>query len=485
MEVQYEALVFNTNQTLKNICQFIGVEFEQTMMNYYAIDDHSRNPFNFPQNTEATRPISSESIGRWKRDLNETELEQVMLQIDPVIEKIGYLPTNNSFDVDRKPYLAIPVIDAPIVEKIIENDMNFIKEHVLKAFTILKTDESHMTQPAKHYLQRRSATSGCDRIIAMPYYLEGQNGIAGIKWIGSNENNSSIGINRANSILILNNIKTNAPICIMDDGVISSMRTFAISIIAIEMFVPLPKKIACIGIGKLGRMHAVMLSKYFPTIEKTFCFSNKSNFDDIVSEKIIKCNSWLEAIQQAEVIVTTTTANEPYIKADDIHGDKLLINLSLMDFDLSVFQKSSVIIVDNWFQCTQAKKVFKQGVDSGIIQRHHVIEFGDLIVEKNTKNKYPKNGIIMVNALGMAIEDIIVAQAVYNKLMFMSTIKPNYFYMDNRQNPLTDPAVSDTINTYNPYNKLIEKLENDKNLLQQHVQMLKQEIETLKKSSLP
>ncbi|CAF2626955.1 unnamed protein product [Rotaria sp. Silwood2] len=252
-----------------------------------------------------------------------------------------------------------------------------------------------------------------------------------------------------------------------------------------DMFVPSPKKIACIGMGKLGRMHASMLPTYFPTIEKILCFSHKSNFDDIVSGKIIKCNSWLEAIQEAEIIITTTSANEPYIKADDINGDKLLINLSLMDFDLSVFQKSSAIIVDNWFQCTQAKKVFKQGVDSGIIQRHHVIEFGDLIDKTNTNDKCLQNGIIMINALGMAIEDIIIAQAVYNKLMYMSTIKPNYFYMDNRMNPLTDPPISDAIAIYNSYSKLIEQLENDKISLEKRVQMLEQEIETLKKSPMP
>lgn len=483
MEVRYEMLVLNTKKTLNNICQFIGVEYEQSMMNYYLIDSTSRNPLYFPQNIEATRPISSESIDRWKRDLSEYELEQVKLQIDPSMEKIGYLPNDNSFDIDRAPCLAIPIIDAPIVEKIVDNDMNFIKEYVLKAFQILKTDEAYLTQPAKLYLQRRSATSSSDRIIAMPFYLEGPNAIAGIKWIGGNEANCSFRINRANSILILNNTKTNAPICIMDDGVISSMRTLAISLIAIEIFMPRPKKIACIGIGKLGRMHVAMLSKHFPTVEKIYCFSNTSNFDDLISENVVKCNTWLEAVKEAEVIVTTTSTNEPYIKGDDINGNKLLINLSLMDFDLSVYQKSSLIIVDNWFQCTQAKKVFKRGVDSGIIQRHHVIEFPDLINEQNINKKPVPHGIIMVNALGMAIEDIIVAQAVYNKLMYMSTIKPNYFYMDNRMNPLTDPSISDTMTAYNPYKRVIDNLENEKRMSHDRIQSLEKELKTLKMSA--
>jgi ornithine cyclodeaminase/alanine dehydrogenase-like protein (mu-crystallin family) len=109
--------------------------------------------------------------------------------------------------------------------------------------------------------------------------------------------------------------------------------------------------------GKI-RTHAWILPIAFPSIEKIFCFSNNASFDDIVDDKIVKSSYWREALRQAEVIVTTTSACNPYIYAEDINSNQLIINISLMDFALDVFQKAS-IIVDDWFQCTQAQKVFK------------------------------------------------------------------------------------------------------------------------------
>jgi ornithine cyclodeaminase len=349
---------------------------------------------------------------------------------------LGYTLDNNcsqSSKIERNAYLAIPIIDAPIVQKVLANDIHFVKEQVQLAFKTIFEKVDTINQPAKFYLQSATSTNPIDRIIAMPFSIEGSDGISGIKWISSNQDNYLRGINRANAMLILNDIETRTPLCIMDDTTISSLRTVAVTLIVLERLCPTPKRVACIGMGKLGRMHAWILRIAFPSVEKIFCFSNNASFDDIIDDKIVKSSCWREALRQAEVIITTTSACNPYVYAKDINDNQLIINISLMDFALDVFQKA-FIIVDDWFQCTQAQKVFKQGVDKGLFKREDIIELPDLLFGKS-KDRTFQEGIVMVNLLGMSIEDIFVAKALYEKVMYWSNIKPNYFLLDNTMNP--------------------------------------------------
>jgi protein-tyrosine sulfotransferase len=74
IEIKYEDLVLNTEQTLLRICKFIEIDFNDAMLEYYKINGSTRDPLKFPQNIEATKPIYLNSINRWERDLTEDEV---------------------------------------------------------------------------------------------------------------------------------------------------------------------------------------------------------------------------------------------------------------------------------------------------------------------------------------------------------------------------------------------------------------------------
>jgi ornithine cyclodeaminase len=266
----------------------------------------------------------------------------------------------------------IKLIDSLKINNIFEQNLFLGKEAVLKALELHYRHFDSFVQPIKQYVQRNAEAHTADRIIAMPIYINKNPSIAGIKWIGSHHDNHQYNMNRANAIIILNDTKTNAPIAILDGSMISSIRTFSMSVIGIDRLRPSPKTIACIGMGKLGRLHAALLPQIYPSIERIFCFSNNASFQDITSRTVLHCATYQEAIDQAEVVITTTAAGNPYISASDIKGNKLLINLSLMDFKLEVYLDADAIVVDDWDQCTQAKKIFKQGVDQGLIKKQSV-----------------------------------------------------------------------------------------------------------------
>jgi N-[(2S)-2-amino-2-carboxyethyl]-L-glutamate dehydrogenase len=92
-------------------------------------------------------------------------------------------------------------IDKIKVEQIIANKPEFVKNIVLEA---LKTHyKKQLVLPLKQYLQRDNNAHPSDRIISMSVYLSDPHNIAGIKWIGSNQENFKSGVNRASALIIL------------------------------------------------------------------------------------------------------------------------------------------------------------------------------------------------------------------------------------------------------------------------------------------
>ncbi len=90
IEIKYEDLVHAPDATLKKVCQHIGVRFEPAMLQFYLKKGISRDPLRFPQNVEATKPLSDTSVGRWKRDLPRVEVHRVTIQTARLARKLGY-----------------------------------------------------------------------------------------------------------------------------------------------------------------------------------------------------------------------------------------------------------------------------------------------------------------------------------------------------------------------------------------------------------
>src|SRR3989344_3610755 len=78
IEVKYEDIVSHTAETLTQVCRHIGVGFEQSMLQFHIEAGQSRNALLFPQNVEATQPISTRSVGRWKTELSNAESEEIL-----------------------------------------------------------------------------------------------------------------------------------------------------------------------------------------------------------------------------------------------------------------------------------------------------------------------------------------------------------------------------------------------------------------------
>jgi len=179
------------------------------------------------------------------------------------------------------------------------------------------------------------------------------------------------------------------------------------------LFLPIP--IISSALSKKFDIPSKSLKELFPDIKSIRCFSEswKHIYESEVSNSLAKsCESWQEAIQDADVVITTTAKGSPYVRDTDLPNTvKCIVNLSLMDFNIDVFENSKIVVDDLW-QCSKAKKIFKQWLDEGRINPDEVTEFWHLLFSDQDYN--PDNKRVIFNPLGMGIEDIFCAKRIYD-----------------------------------------------------------------------
>ncbi len=280
-------------------------------------------------------------------------------------------------------------------------------------------------QPLKPYLRWPGADHIADRIIAMPCYLGGEQPIAGLKWVGSRQHNPiRFGLERASAVIVLNDANTNYPIAILEGGLISGMRTAAITAVATRH---LARKnftdIACIGCGPIARMQLRTLLEQFPNITRIHLFDLSRNAANTLADVLARnypntdfliADSAKFAVRAADVVVTCTTTDSPYLTYDWLNPGVFISNISIMDVHKDVYEKADKVVVDDWDQSNREKKIINQLVLEGRFSREQLhAELGEIVIGAKP-GRENDNEIILLNPMGMAIDDIICARHFYH-----------------------------------------------------------------------
>ncbi|MGB2712257.1 MAG: 2,3-diaminopropionate biosynthesis protein SbnB [Conexibacter sp.] len=274
-------------------------------------------------------------------------------------------------------------------------------------------------QPLKPYLKWRENGHIADRIIAMPGYVGGEQPIAGIKWIGSKHDNPAVrGIERASAVIVLNDAETHFPIAVMEGGEISGMRTAGVTVLATEYLARDGfSSVALVGCGFIGRLHALGLLESFPSIAGVSLYDRNAAAAQRLAAELGDvarvCASAEEAIRGAELVVPCTVADTPYIAAEWLAPGVFVSNISIMDVEPDAFVAVDKLVVDDWDQCNRERKTINQLVLAGKLAREDLhAELGEIVRGKRP-GRTDRDERILLNPMGMAIEDVACAAAVY------------------------------------------------------------------------
>ena len=301
----------------------------------------------------------------------------------------------------------VKLIDHDRVRSVLEGNFELIVEAGLEALEIHRSRA--IVAPRKVYLQEHEDAHTADRIIALPAYITQGQRLPGVKWIGSKPTNHERGLPRAHAVVILNDPETHAPFAILDGTMLSAYRTLAISLISLRRLAAAPPRhVAILGMGQLGRLHTRVLPRRFPSIESIRCYS-RAPFDPALSDKAYAVDSPTDAVKGADVVITVTAANDPYLLPEHFEPEVLIVNLSLMDLDKTVFAPPTTVIVDDLEQCLAAKKVFKTAVERQVVVPDEVRELSSVIADAD--GALPR-GRVLVNPLGMSVQDLVLARRI-------------------------------------------------------------------------
>ncbi|SEO45731.1 ornithine cyclodeaminase [Nitrosospira multiformis] len=279
-------------------------------------------------------------------------------------------------------------------------------------------------QPLKPYLRWPGADHIADRIIAMPCYLGGEQPVAGLKWVGSRQHNPSrFDLERASAIIVLNDTQTNYPIAILEGSLISGMRTAAITAVATRYLAREGfTDVACIGCGPIARMQMQTLLEQFPCIERIHLFDLSGaavetliaalmeNYSEV---NFINAGSAESAVRAADVVVTCTVTDSPYLAYEWLRSGVFISNISIMDVHKNVYEKADKVVVDDWDQSNREKKIINQLVLEGRFSRERLhAELGEIVIGRRP-GRENDDEIILLNPMGMALDDIVCARHFY------------------------------------------------------------------------
>ncbi|AWK07597.1 2,3-diaminopropionate biosynthesis protein SbnB [Streptomyces spongiicola] len=107
------------------------------------------------------------------------------------------------------------------------------------------------------------------RIISLPAYLGGPEPVMGMKWISSFPGNVDGGLQRASSVLVLNDLRTGYPIALLEGSRISASRTAASAALASAALhgACAVRTAALIGCGTINQRVLAFLARVHPELE--------------------------------------------------------------------------------------------------------------------------------------------------------------------------------------------------------------------------
>ncbi|MFC6652666.1 2,3-diaminopropionate biosynthesis protein SbnB [Paenibacillus rhizoplanae] len=279
------------------------------------------------------------------------------------------------------------------------------------------------SQPIKPYLLFDKDPSS--RIIAMPAYVGGEIGMAGIKWIASFPGNHARQLPRAHSVTILNDSGSGKPVAIINSPLISGIRTASVSGLMIQEYEkvhPFAGKIIAgiVGFGPIGQLHLSMLNQLLgDRLEEVRIFDpNQDTLQPIPEElgtRVRPVDSWEEAYEGADLFITCTISSSGYIDRKP-KAQSLLLNVSLRDFTPAILSYTSAIIVDDWDEVCRANTDIEHMHNQRGLRKEDTASIVEVVCG-NALAKYPKKEAILFNPMGMAAFDIAIGSLYYQEAL--------------------------------------------------------------------
>ncbi|HCU2028559.1 TPA: ornithine cyclodeaminase family protein [Pseudomonas aeruginosa] len=252
-------------------------------------------------------------------------------------------------------------------------------------------------------------------ITDQPYYV--------IKIASGFYDNPRIGKPSSNGVMLLFSRQTGELEAILhDEGYLTDVRTAVAGALAARLLAP--EDVHCIGIVGTGTQARLQLA-YLRTV--TSCRNvmvygrserGRTAFQSDLQRKgfnVQVCSALPELAKRCNLIVTTTTAKEPLLSADDILPGTHITAVGAdtpgkQELDTRIFSRASLVVADSKLQCLERGEC-ANAVRKGDLQPESVLELGYLLGQDRPVRH--QTDITVADLTGVAVQDIQIATAIY------------------------------------------------------------------------
>lgn len=267
-----------------------------------------------------------------------------------------------------------------------------------------------------------------ERINCLPATFRSKN-ICGVKWVSVFPPNPvKHGIQNLSAVIILSEIEHGFPVAFMEGTLCSNMRVGAMGGLAAKHLARADSEvIGFIGAGEQAKMHLIAMKTAFPGLktcrvgaktpdeEQQFVDEMGPIFKDM---EITGAMTKLEdAVSDADIIVTATSAQAPLLKAKWMKPGAFYSHVGGWEDEYEVAKQCDKIVCDDWetvkHRTQTLSRMYKDGELADDDIHGNLI---DLILGK-VPGRESDDERTYFNAVGLAFADVGIANAMYERAL--------------------------------------------------------------------
>lgn len=265
-----------------------------------------------------------------------------------------------------------------------------------------------------------------DRINCLPATLLDEK-ICGAKWVSVFPRNPKrYDVQNLSAIFLLSEIETGFPVAVMEGTLASNMRVAAIGGVAAKHLARKDSKsIGFIGAGEQAKMHLLAMKVVRPGIKECRVAAKtaieEEQFIDQLSPLLpdmtfIRANTVArDAMQDADILVTATSAQAPLLKAEWMKPGAFYSHIGGWEDEYAVAQQCDKIVCDDWETVTHRTQTLSRMYAEGLLSHNDIHADLHELVSKHKPGRESDDERIYFNAVGLAYVDIALAHAMFKR----------------------------------------------------------------------
>ena len=259
-----------------------------------------------------------------------------------------------------------------------------------------------------------------NRIIALPAFYDGEEPVAGVKWVASFPPNHERGLRRATATMVLNSAETGFPRAFLEATHISAHRTAASAALAAKVC---DARVAQVGVVGCGPIAQECLSYLAVTRDLS---GSRLVFHDLVAERAEALAAWASetlgaaattvnpqltsVVAESDTLLLCTTAAAPYIDGATFPAGATVLHVSLRDLSADVILGHRNLVDDLDHVNRAATSIELASTKAG----HTDFVAGALhdVLAGRIEARTQADEVVIFSPFGLGILDLVVAQWV-------------------------------------------------------------------------